>query len=94
MYSIFISATESKLDEGALDMFGMPGFSPSPAIHPSLSSTSLTASDEVDKSMADSPALPRRARSVLPTSFGTRDGFIKLHMAARETEYTHIKKLK
>ncbi|XP_078372511.1 inositol polyphosphate 5-phosphatase OCRL-like isoform X3 [Oculina patagonica] len=87
-----VTATESKLDDAALDVFGMPGFSPSPTIHPSLSSASLTASDEVDKGATDSPALPRR--SILPTSFGARDGFIKLHMAARESEYTHIKKLK
>ncbi|KAL9968746.1 hypothetical protein ACROYT_G020866 [Oculina patagonica] len=87
-----IRPTESKLDDAALDVFGMPGFSPSPTIHPSLSSASLTASDEVDKGATDSPALPRR--SILPTSFGARDGFIKLHMAARESEYTHIKKLK
>lgn len=70
----------------------MPGFSPSPTIHPSLSSASLTASDEMDKSSTDSPALPRR--SILPTSFAARDGFIKLHMAARESEYTDLKKMK
>lgn len=89
---IFILATESKGDEGSLDAFGMPGFSPSPTIHPSFSSASLTASDEVDKGMANSPALTRR--SILPTSLGARDGFIKLHMAAREDEYTHVKTLK
>lgn len=89
---IFLIATETKVDDAALDVFGMPGFSPTPTIHPSLSTTSLTASDEVDKGASDSPALPRR--SILPTSFGARDGFIKLHMAARESEYTHIKKLK
>ncbi|KAJ7363423.1 hypothetical protein OS493_009576 [Desmophyllum pertusum] len=84
--------TESKLDDLALDMFGMPGFAPSPTIHTSLSTASLTASDEADKSATNSPALPRR--SFLPTSVGARDGFIKLHMAARETEYTHVNKLK
>lgn len=89
---IFILATEPKGDEGSLDAFGMPGFSPSPTIHPSFSSASLTASDEVDKGMANSPALTRR--SILPTSLGARDGFIKLHMAAREDEYTHVKTLK
>ena len=89
---IFILATESKVDEGSLDAFGMPGFSPSPTIHPSFSSASLTASDEVDKGMANSPALTRR--SILPTSVGARDGFIKLHMARREEEYTHVKTLK
>lgn len=88
----FVTATESKVDEGSLDAFGMPGFSPSPTIHPSFSSASLTASDEVDKGMANSPALTRR--SILPTSVGARDGFIKLHMARREEEYTHVKTLK
>ena len=87
-----LPASESKLDDASLDVFGMPGFSPSPTIHPSLSSASLTASDETDRGTTDSPALPRR--SMLPTSFGARDGFIKLHMVARESEYTHIKKLK
>ena len=85
-------ASESKLDDASLDVFGMPGFSPSPTIHPSLSSASLTASDEVERGPTDSPALPRR--SILPPSFGARDGFIKLHMLERESEYTHIKKLK
>ncbi|XP_020626629.1 inositol polyphosphate 5-phosphatase OCRL-1-like [Orbicella faveolata] len=87
-----VTASESKPDDASLDVFGMPGFSPSPTIHPSLSSASLTASDEVDKGSTDSPALPRR--SILPTSVSARDGFIKLHMATRESEYTHIKKLK
>lgn len=89
---IVILATESKVDEESLDVFGMPGFSLSPTIHPSFSSASLTASEEVDKVVVDSPALTRR--SILPTSFGTRDGFIKLHMAAREAEYTSEKTLK
>lgn len=87
-----VTATESKVDEESLDAFGMPGFSLSPTIHPSFSSASLTASEEVDKVVVDSPALTRR--SILPTSFGTRDGFIKLHMAAREAEYTSEKTLK
>lgn len=88
-----VTATESKLDDASLDVFGMPGFTPSPTIHPSLSSASLTSSDELDRSTTDSPALPRRS-TLLTTSFGARDGFIKLHMATRESEYTHIKKLK
>ena len=70
----------------------MPGFSPSPTLHPSVSASSLSGLDEADKSANNSPALPRR--SILPTSFGARDGFIKLHMASRESEYTHTKNFK
>ena len=85
-------ASESKLDDAGLDVFGMPGFSPSPTLHPSVSASSLSGLDEGDKSASNSPALPRR--SIVPTSFGTRDGFIKLHLAARESEYTHTKNFK
>lgn len=83
---------ESKLDDAGLDVFGMPGFSPSPTLHPSVSASSLSGLDEGDKSASNSPALPRR--SILPTSFGARDGFIKLHLAARESEYTHTENFK
>lgn len=92
LFNFLLEASESKLDDPGLDVFGMPGFSPSPTIHPSLSVGSLSAMDEADKSNTNSPALPRR--SMLPTSFGARDGFIKLHMAARESEYTHTKHLR
>ena len=91
-WDFLLEASESKLDDAGLDVFGMPGFSPSPTIHPSLSVGSLSAMDETDKSNTNSPALPRR--SMLPASFGARDGFIKLHMVAREGEYTHTKHLK
>lgn len=90
--NFLLEASDTKLDDAGLDVFGMPGFSPSPTIHPSVSVGSLTAVDERDRSATNSPALPRR--SVLPTSVGARDGFIKLHMAARESEYTNTKNLK
>ena len=85
-------ASETQVEDASLDLFGMPGFAPSHTLHPSHSTASLTASDEVERSSSDSPALPRRA--LLPTSHGARDGFIKLHMDSRESEYTKIQTLK
>lgn len=78
-------------DEPEVDVFGMPGFSPSP-IHPSVSVGSLVGLDDTDAAGTSSPALPRR--SLPSTSIGARDGFIRFNMDQRENEFTSTKHMK
>lgn len=85
---VLVTASE---DEPEVDVFGMPGFSPSP-IHPSVSVGSLVGLDDTDAAGTSSPALPRR--SLPSTSFGARDGFIRFNMDQRENEFTSTKHMK
>ncbi|XP_048578067.1 inositol polyphosphate 5-phosphatase OCRL isoform X3 [Nematostella vectensis] len=77
--------------EDGLDVFGMPGFTPTDTIlHPSPSESALTALDKVDRGSAVSSSPIFTRKSVLPSNFGARDGFIKLHMATREADYIEV----
>lgn len=72
----------------------MPGFMPDDSIiHPSPSTNSLTSLSPPERPVsADSPSLPRK--TVLPANMVAREGFLRLHMAARENDYIDVTQYK